>query len=93
MKKPLAIDPAVLRRLGDLSKSERVECLQALCDLCAAFGCPHVHSGLGIRKLGRNLFECRGNSDLRFVLLDRADSRYARFLGSHDEIRALLRTG
>ena len=91
MKKPLAIDPEVLRRLGGLPKSERGECLQALCDLCENFGRPHVHSGVGIRKLGRNLFECRGNLDLRFVFQDRPGSLYVRLLGNHNEVQALLR--
>ena len=93
MKKPLAIDPEVLKRLGKLSKGERAECLQALCDLCETFGRPHVHSGVSIRKLGRSVFECRGNLDLRFVFRDRPDSLYVRFLGNHDEIQSLLRSG
>lgn len=92
MKKPLAIDPEVLKRLAGLPKSERADCLQALCDLGEAFGRPHVHSGLGIRKLGRNLFECRGNLGLRFIFQDRPDSLYVRFLGNHHEVQAFLRS-
>ena len=82
-----------MKRLGALPKEQRVERLQALCDLCEAFGQPHVHSGVGIRKLGPKLFECRGNLDLRFVFQDRPGILYVRFLGNHDEIRALLRSG
>lgn len=93
MSKLLAIDPAVIRRLRDLSKPERVECLLTLCDLVDGFGQPHVHSGLGIRKLGSKLFECRGNRDLRFIFQDRGAELYVSFLGNHDEIRALLRRG
>ncbi len=93
MKKPLAIDPDVFKRLGGLSKSDRADCLQALCDLCETFGRPHVHSGVSIRKLGRNVFECRGNLDLRFIFQDRPDSLYVRFLGNHDEVQVLLRSG
>ena len=93
MKKPLAIDPEGRKRLGKLSKGERAEGLQALCDLCETFGHPHVHSGVSIRKLGRSVFECRGNLDLRFVFRDRPDSLYVRFLGNHDEIQSLLRSG
>ena len=92
MKKPLAIDPDVLKRLAALPKTQRAECLHALCDLCEAFGKPHVHGGLGIRKLTRNLFECRGNLDLRFLFQDRAGCLYISFLGDHDEVRALLRS-
>ena len=93
MQKPLAIDPDVMKRLSGLPPRQRAECLLALCDLCETFGRPHVHSGLGIRKLGRNLFECRGNLDLRFVFQNRLDSLYVTFLGDHDEVRALLRSG
>lgn len=93
MSKLLAIDPAVLRRLRSLPKNERVECLLALCDLVETFGQPHVHSGLGIRKLGTKLFECRGNRSLRFVFQDRSADLYVSFLGDHDEIKALLRRG
>ena len=56
MGKSLTIDPAVLKRLRALPKTEQSECLVALCELAEAFGRPHVHSGLGIRKLGEKLF-------------------------------------
>jgi hypothetical protein len=93
LSKLLSIDPSVLRRLRQLPKSERVECLLALCDLAEGYGQPHVHSGLGIRKLGNKLFECRGNRDLRLVFQDRGSELFVSFLGNHDEIRTLLRRG
>ena len=93
MNKLLAIDPSVLRRLRQLPKSERVECLLALCDLVEGYGQPHVHSGLGIRKLGNKLFDCRGNRDLRFIFQDRGGELFVSFLGNHDDIKALLRRG
>ena len=93
MNKRLAIDPSVLRRLRQLPKSERVECLLALCDLVEGYGQPYVHSGLSIRKLGNKLFECRGNRDLRFIFQDRGSDLFVSFPGDHDEIRALLRRG
>jgi hypothetical protein len=93
LSKLLCIDPADLRRLRALPKNERIECLLALCDLAESFGQPHVHSGLGIRKLGTKLFECRGNRSLRFIFQDRPADIYVSFLGDHDEIKALLRRG
>ena len=82
-----------MQRLQRLPKSERVECLLALCDLADTFGRPHVHSGLGIRKLGSRLFECRGDVALRFIFQDRPADLFVSFLGNHDEIKALLRSG
>jgi hypothetical protein len=93
LSKLLALDPAVIRRLRELPKNQRVECLLAICDLVDGFGQPHVHSGLGIRKLGSKLFECRGNRDLRFIFQDRGAELFVSFLDNRDEIRALLQRG
>jgi hypothetical protein len=91
--KLLSIAPDVLGRLRALPKSERTECLLTLCEVMESFGRPHVHSGLGIRKLGGQLFECRGSLGLRFIFQDRGPDLFVSFLGNHDEIRALLRKG
>jgi hypothetical protein len=93
LRKPLLIDPAVLRRLNKLPKADRVECQLALCELPEQFGQPHAHSGLGIRKLSKKLFECRGNISLRFIFENRPADLFVSFLGNHDEIKALLRSG
>jgi hypothetical protein len=93
LSKPLLIDPTVLRRLNKLPKAVRVECLVALCELPEHFGQQHVHSGLGIRKIGKNLFECRGNISLRFIFQDRPTDLFVTFLGTHDEIKSLLKRG
>jgi hypothetical protein len=93
LSKPLSIDPAVLRRLRELPRGERAECLLALCELDETFGRPHAHSGLAIRKLGDKLFECRANLALRFIFQDRPFDLFVSFLGSHDEIRTLLKSG
>jgi len=79
--------------LRELPKSERAQCLLALCELTESFGRPHVHSGLGIRKLGEKLFECRADLALRFIFQDRPSDLFVSFLGNHDEIRALLKSG
>jgi hypothetical protein len=89
----LTIDPAVMRRLRELPKAERAECLLALCEVVENFGRPDVHSGLAIRKLGKSLFECRGSLAWRFVFQDRPGELYIAFLGNHDEVRALLKGG
>ncbi len=93
MTKPLSIDPGVLRRLRELPKNEKVECLLALCGLVESFDQPHAHSGSGIRKLGAKLFECRGSLTLRFIFQDRPTDLFVSFLGNHDEVKALLRSG
>jgi hypothetical protein len=93
LSKALSIAPDVLKRLKGLPQDEKANCLLALCDLSEAFGRPHVHSGLGIRKLGERLFECRGSLTLRFIFQGRPADLFISFLGSHDEVKALLRSG
>lgn len=93
MARLLSIDPGVLRRLRELTKNDRIECLLALCEMTEGFGQPHRHAGTGIRKLGAKLFECRGTLALRFLFQDRPGELYVCFLGTHDEVRALLRRG
>jgi len=93
LAKALAIDPAVIQRLRGLPKSEKDECLVALCELTESFGQPHIHSGLSIRKLGNKLFECRGSLALRFVFQDRSTELFVSFLGNHNEIKELLKSG
>jgi hypothetical protein len=93
LPKLLSIDSGVLGRLRELPKSERAEYLLALCELAESFGRPHAHTGLGIRKLGNKLFECRVNLALRFIFQDRPTDLFVSFLGNHDEIKALLRSG
>jgi len=48
---------------------------------------------LGIRKLGNKLFECRGSLALCFIFQDRPTDLFVSFLGNHDEVKALLRSG
>ncbi len=91
MKKPLVIKGEVLSRLAALPRGERAECLLALCDLSEAFGRPHQHGGIGIRKLTKNVFECCGNLKLRFLFFDRPTDLYVWLLGNHNEVRAALR--
>jgi hypothetical protein len=93
LAKALTIDPGVIRRLRQLPQSEKLECLSALCELTESFGRPHSHSGLAIRKLGRNLFECRGSLALRFIFQNRPADLFVSFLGYHDEVKALLKSG
>ena len=93
MAKALTIDSGVTRQLRELPKTEKVECLLALCELTEIFGQPHIHSGLAIRKLGNKLFECRGSLALRFIFQDRPTDLFVSFLGNHDEIKALLKSG
>ena len=92
MRKSLVLDPDVQKRLRALPKEQCVEVVLTLLKLADAFGKPHEHSGLGIRKLRSDLFECRVGLSLRILFRASEDGIILRFIGNHDEVRKYLRT-
>lgn len=74
-----------------LGKEERGIIGQAIADIQEAFGNPHVHSGIGIRKLRRALYEARTDLGQRLLFEDRPDCIFFFKLGNHDEIRKYLK--
>jgi mRNA-degrading endonuclease YafQ of YafQ-DinJ toxin-antitoxin module len=57
----------------------------------AGFGDPHAHAGLSIRKLGKDLYECRTGLALRLIFLAQKGILTFDFAGNHDEVRVYLR--
>jgi mRNA-degrading endonuclease YafQ of YafQ-DinJ toxin-antitoxin module len=55
------------------------------------FGNPHLHSGLAIRKWGKNLYECRTGLAWRLVFEAQKGGLTFDFAGDHDEIQNYLR--
>lgn len=92
MRKSLVIDPDVQNRLRALPRDQRADVVLKLLELSNAFGKPHEHSGLGIRKLRADLFECRVGLALRILFRASPDALILRFIGSHDEVQRYLRT-
>ena len=92
MRKSLVIGPDVQKRLRALPKEQRAEVVLKLLELGNTFGKPHEHSGLGIRKLRADLFECRVGLGLRVLFRVSLDSLIVRFIGDHDEVQKYLRT-
>jgi hypothetical protein len=93
LKKHLIIDRDVLERLPTLVPQRRLGFWMAVAELVESFGRPHIHSGLGIRKLRHKLFECRIGIDLRLLFQDRENDLYLTFLGSHDEVLKEVKSG
>jgi hypothetical protein len=55
------------------------------------FGFPHLHSGLGIRRLRRDLFECRAGLHNRIIFLAEKGVITAYDVMTHDQLKAWLR--
>lgn len=90
----MAIDltPRFRREAEKFSPEERAQVQSALNRLSEAFGNPHAHAGLGIRKLRRNLFECRAGLRLRIVFFSEKGRCLCFGVGDHEYIRKLLRS-
>jgi mRNA-degrading endonuclease YafQ of YafQ-DinJ toxin-antitoxin module len=74
------------------SKQRRREIARVIDAVRDGFGLAHLHSGLGIRRLRRNYFECRAGLDVRLIF--RAERGVLHFItaGDHDHVRKFLRS-
>lgn len=70
---------------------ERAAVVAALKELPHQFGRPHLHSGLGIRRLRPDTFEFRASRALRGLFLWRQGEIRVEYVGNHDDIRRYLR--
>jgi mRNA-degrading endonuclease RelE of RelBE toxin-antitoxin system len=59
--------------------------------LPGAFGLPHLHSGLGIRRMKKNHFEFRAGRDMRVVFTLEGSTAILQMIGSHDDVRRFLK--
>jgi hypothetical protein len=58
-----------LNRLSDAEFARIEAALQVIPD---CFGRPHAHSGISIRRLRKNVFECRAGLKLRLLFRENA---------------------
>ena len=86
------LHPRLLKRAAKLSTTERQQITAALGSLADGFGNPHQHSGLGIRRLRKDLFECRAGRQLRIVLFAEKGLLTAYDVINHGEVKAWLRS-
>lgn len=70
--------------------SRRVEVFAAMRAALGAFGAPHLHAGLGLRRIPP-FMECRCGLDLRLVFQREGDALVFHLCGTHDEVKAFLK--
>ena len=85
------LHPRLQKRVKTLSAAERAQIAESLHALADGFGHPHHHSGLGIRRLRKDLFECRAGLQWRIVFFAEKGLLTAYDVMTHDEIKAWLR--
>jgi hypothetical protein len=70
---------------------KEADVMAALQKVRANFGRPHIHSGLSIRKIAPDTFECRTDLKLRLVFSAGKNILLFDFAGDHDEVQNYLR--
>lgn len=90
----ISVSPELLEQLRARTKSERKAIGGAMNQVGATWGKPHLHGGIGIRRLSKTLFECRVGLDQRlaFLFIATPPELVFFFIGNHDEIQKLLRS-
>jgi mRNA-degrading endonuclease RelE of RelBE toxin-antitoxin system len=64
---------------------------KAIADVAAAFGDPHKHRGLGLRKLAQRSYEIRVHLQWRVVFIHDGQTLFAYDVMNHDEVSRWLR--
>jgi hypothetical protein len=84
----------LLDQIRQRSKADRKVIGEAMNAVLAAWGHPHLHSGISIRRLTKTIFECRVGLDerLAFVFIATPPELLFFFIGDHDEIQSLIRS-
>jgi hypothetical protein len=85
------LHPQFRKRVGKLGVADRNHVADALSALRDGFGLPHLHSGLGIRRLRKDLFECRAGLHWRIVFFAERGMITAYDVMTHDQLKAWLR--
>jgi hypothetical protein len=70
---------------------KEADVLSTLQKVQAAFGQPHVHGGLSIRKIAPDTFECRTDLKLRLVFVAAKGILSFDFAGDHNDVQNYLR--
>jgi mRNA-degrading endonuclease RelE of RelBE toxin-antitoxin system len=90
-KPSVLLSPRFLSALKDLSDADVARTEEALRVLPDCFGQPHLHAGISIRRLRKNVFECRAGLKVRLLFRANAQALEVFFVGNHDEVRRLIR--
>lgn len=85
------LTPELKAAIRRLPKRQRKQIGSVINAVRNAFGAPHLHSGFGIRRLRDSVFECRVGLKLRLVFDAEPGILSFTDLGTHDEIKKIIK--
>jgi len=80
-----------VRSLSRCTDDELKSVAESMRSVGETFGRPRLHTGLDIRRLRKNLFECRTGIHLRLLFESGPGVITFVFAGNHDEVQSYLR--
>jgi hypothetical protein len=81
---------ATPRFLNGVPPTRRKEVMLAMQAAGMAYGHPHLHAGIGLRRI-RPFMECRCGLDLRLVFQREKDALVFHLCGTLNEVRSFLK--
>lgn len=82
----ITLSERIQKTAAKLPSDLREKCSRAITEVSEAFGDPHRHRGLGLRKLASRSYEVRVTLQWRIVFLHVDDELVAYDIMNHDQI-------
>lgn len=90
--KAVRINRDLLRQIRGMPATDRRKIGGRIADAQRTIGQPHLHKGLGLRKLQDTFYEIRVGLKDRLVFENLADELVFEFLGDHDRVKRFLKS-
>ena len=87
----ILLSERIQKTAGKLSPDLREKASHAIAAVGTAFGDPHQHRGLGLRKLAKRSYEIRVHLQWRVVFIYDGKDLIAYDIMNHDEVQLWLR--
>ena len=81
---------ATPRFVKSIPRARRIEIYEAMKAAGIAYGQPHLHAGVGLRRI-QPFMECRCGLDLRLVFQREAGALVFHLCGTHDQVESFLK--
>ena len=87
----ILLSERIRKSVDKLPPGARERASKAISEVAAAFGDPHRHRGLGLRKLAKRSYEIRVQQQWRVVFILDGETLIAYDIMDHDEVARWLR--
>ncbi|MBI2925305.1 MAG: hypothetical protein HYY24_06320 [Verrucomicrobia bacterium] len=89
--KRIRIQPGLLRAIRAMPSADRRAVRERIAQAQRHLGQPHLHRGVGLRKLRDDWYEIRVGLKLRLVFENTSEALVFEFLGDHDDVKRFLK--